>query len=102
MVESEEHKRLKRCAIEIFGGSPERTVNGRVDVKGRTFCLEIETSGRTERIKHAIDKLASSACGGGFLILPEKALDKTVKLLGEREGIIPIASEKFKRICEKQ
>jgi len=102
MGESEEHKNLKRCATNVFGGYAEKAVNGRVDVKAPTFCVEIETTGRNDRIKHAINKLESSSCGGGFLIVPQTALDKTTKLLGERKDIIPIASEKFKRICGSQ
>jgi pentose-5-phosphate-3-epimerase len=102
MGESEEHKNLKKCAANVFGGYAERAVNGRVDVKAPTFCVEIETTGRTDRVAHAINKLESSSCGGGFLIVPHTALDKATKLLGERKDIIPVSSESFKKICEKK
>ena len=102
MVESEEHKSLKRCAANIFGGSMERTVNGRVDVKSPKFCVEIETTGRTDRIEHAIDKLESSQCGGGFLVVPDTALEKTTKLLKGKDKVIPIESNRLKKICRKQ
>ena len=69
MTEGKEHKAMKKCA--------EKVVNGRADVKAQGFCVEIETSSRTDRIKHAIDKLSSSRCGGGFVVVPQAAMKKT-------------------------
>ena len=76
MVETEEHKKLKSCAARIFQGLTEKPVNGRVDVKTESFCVEVETSGRNDRLQHAIEKLSSSKCKGGFLIVPPNALAK--------------------------
>ncbi len=98
MSESPEHKAIKACAVRIFGGRTERTINGRVDVKAPRFCVEVETSGRTDRLEHAIDKLSSSKCGGGFLVVPSEALKKAVKLT-EGKNIVPIPGDRFKKVC---
>ncbi|MEM3526469.1 MAG: hypothetical protein QXV37_03560 [Candidatus Jordarchaeaceae archaeon] len=100
MPESPEHLALKACASRIFSGRPEKAVNGRVDVKAPRFCVEVETSGKTDRLEHAINKLSSSTCGGGFLVVPPKALDKAMKLTESKRNIIPIPSDKFKKICK--
>lgn len=102
MVEKQEHKELKSCASRIFGGLTERTVDGRVDVKTPRFCVEIETTGRTDRIQHAIEKLSSFNCGGGFLIVPPNALRKSEELIRSKDGIIAIPSDKFKKICQQK
>jgi len=99
MAEKAEHKELKKCACEIFGGQPEKAVNGRVDVKSLSFCTEVETSSRTDRLRHSIRKLSSSSCEGGFLIVPPDALGKAEKLIGKRP-IVPIPSDKFSTICK--
>lgn len=99
MAEKGQHKELKKCACEIFGGQPEKAVNGRVDVRSPAFCVEIETSNRTDRLEHAIRKLSSSSCRGGFLIVPPDARRKAEELIGNRP-IIPIASDKFGAICK--
>lgn len=99
MVEGKEHKAMKKCAIDIFGGTPEKAVNGRVDVKAQGFCVEIETSSRTYRIKHAIDKLSSSKCGGGFIVVPQAAMKKTRNLVKGKNNVVPIPSDLFKKIC---
>lgn len=99
MAEKSQHKELKECACNIFGGAAEKAVNGRVDVKSPTFCTEVETSSRTDRLEHSIQKLSSSPCGGGFLIVPPNALGKAENLIGKRP-IIPIPSDKFSDICK--
>ena len=99
MGEKAEHKELKKCACDIFGGQPEKTVNGRVDIKSPTFCVEVEISRRTDRLEHAIEKLSSSACGGGFLIVPRDAVGKAEKLVGDRP-IISIPIDKFSILCK--
>jgi len=100
MVEKEEHKELKACAARIFRGLTEKAVNGRVDVKAPSFCVEIETSGRINRIQHAVEKLSSSKCGGGFLIVPPNAIDKAMKIVQSKD-IIVLPSNKFRKICKK-
>jgi hypothetical protein len=100
MPESEEHKALKTCARRIFGGRAEGTINGRIDVWTPRFCVEVELSGRTDRLKHAIDKLSSSACGGGFLVVPSKALERAMKLTEGRKGIVPIPGDRLKELCK--
>ena len=99
MGEKAEHKELKECACNIFGGQAEKAVNGRVDVKSPTFCTEVETSSRTDRLQHAIEKLSSSACRGGFLIVPHDAVGKAEKLIGDKP-IIPIPIDKFSTLCK--
>ena len=99
MAEKAQHKELKKCACDIFGGQPEKMVNGRVDVKSPTFCTEVETSSRTDRLEHSIQKLCSSPCGGGFLIVRPDTLGKAEKLIGKRP-IISIPSDKFSVICK--
>lgn len=102
MTEGKEHKAMKKCAIDIFGGTPEKVVNGRADVKAQGFCVEIETSSRTDRIKHAIDKLSSSRCGGGFVVVPQAAMKKTRNLAKGKNNIVPIPSDLFKKICSRK
>ena len=99
MPEGKEHKELKECAAYIFAGMKEKNVNGRADVKAPSFCVEIETSNRTDRIIHAINKLSSSKCGGGFIIVPPTAMNKAKELTKGRNNVIPIPSDLFKRIC---
>jgi hypothetical protein len=100
MPESEEHKAVKACAERIFGGRREVMINGRVDAKAPRFCVEVETSGRTDRLERAISKLSSSACGGGFLVVPLEALEKAMKLTENRKNIIPISSDRLKKLCK--
>lgn len=100
MPESQKHKNLKECASRVFGGKTERKVNGRADVKTPNFCIEVELSGKTDRMKRATEKLSSSGCGGGFLAVPSKDFDKAVKLTGNEENIIPISTDKLKNICD--
>ena len=100
MTESAEHIAFKACASHIFGGRAERLVNGRVDVKAPTLCVEVETSGRTDRLEHAINKLSSSMCGGGFLIVPPEALNQAMKLTENKRNVIPIPSDRFKELCK--
>ena len=100
MTETEEHKELKLCAAKIFHGATEKAVNGRVDVRTQSFCVEVETSGRTDRIQHAIQKLSSSKCGGGFLIVPPTALDNATKVVQQSKNILIIPSDKFMKICK--
>jgi len=100
MPESPEHKALKACASRIFNGITEEVVNGRVDVKALGLCVEVELSGRTDRLEHAINKLSSSTCGGGFLIVRPEALDKAMKLTENRRNIIPIPTDRFKEVCK--
>jgi hypothetical protein len=71
-----------------------------VDVKALGLCVEVELSGRTDRLEHAINKLSSSTCGGGFLIVRREALDKAMKLTENRRNIIPIPSDRFKEVCK--
>ena len=102
MAESEKHKRLKECACDIFGGLVEKTVNGRVDVKTSTSCLEVETTARKDRIQRAIEKLSSSKCKGSFIIVPPNALEKTQRLIKEKDNIIPISSDRLEKICRNR
>jgi len=81
MPESPEHESLKKCVLSIFGGKPEVIIDGRVDVKPFGFCVEIETTRKTNRLEHAIEKLSSSACGGGVLIVSPEGFDKTMDLV---------------------
>lgn len=99
MAEKAQHKELKKCACEIFGGQPEKAVDGRIDVKSLAFCTEVETSSRTNRLEHSIDKLSSSPCRGGFLIVPPNAVGKAERLIGKRP-IIAIPSDKFSAVCK--
>ena len=99
MVESREHFELKKCLAGIFGGRTEKVIDGRVDVMARGFCVEIELSDRTDRLRHAIDKLLSSACGGGFLVVRPKALNKAVELSKKRDNVIVVPSDRLRRIC---
>lgn len=102
MPEKEKHKQLKKCAREVFGGSVEKTINGRVDVKTPTFCVEVETTARKDRIQRAIEKLSSSKCKGGFIIVPPNALQKTRRLIKDKDNIIPIPSDELEKICRNQ
>ena len=99
MPESEKHKYIKECAARIFGGQMEQTVNGRVDVMTPEFYVEVETTGRTDRIEHAAEKISSSKSGGGFLIVPQDALQKTNRLIADKDNVIAIPSDKFEKIC---
>jgi len=99
MAEKAQHRELKKCACKIFGGQPEKAVNGRVDVKSLAFCTEVETSSRTDRLEHSIGKLSSSSCEGGFLIVPPNAVEKAERLIGKRP-VIAIPSDKFSAICK--
>ena len=99
--EGQEHKKLKTCAALIFGGRTEKVVNGRVDVKAPGFCVEIETTGRSDGVKRAMKRLSSSECGGGFLVVPPDALSKTKRLVTDKRNIIVIPSDKLKKICRK-
>ena len=85
--------------MRIFGGRTGGMINGRVDVKALGFCVEIETSGRNDRLEHAVNKLSLSECGGGFLVVPSEALEKAMKLTEGKKNVIPIPSDKFKKIC---
>ena len=102
MPEKEQHKQLKKCACEVFRGSVEKTVNGRVDVKTPSFCLEVETTARKDRIQRAIEKLSSSKCKGGFIIVPPNALEKTQRLIKDKDNIIPISSDRLEKICRNR
>lgn len=99
MVESREHLELKRCLAGIFGGRTEKVIDGRVDVMARGFCVEIELSNRADRFRYAIDKLSSSACGGGFLVVRPEALDRAVELAKDRDNVIVVPSDKLRKIC---
>ena len=90
---------MKRCLAGIFGGRTEKVIDGRVDVMARGFCVEIELSDRTDKLRHAIDKLSSSACGGGLLVVRPEALNKAVELSKKRDNIIVVPSDKLRRIC---
>lgn len=102
MPEKQEHKNLKECAAEVFGGSVEKSINGRVDVKTPAFCVEVERTTRKDRIQRAIEKLSSSKCKGGFIIVPPNALKKTETLIKDKDSIIPIPSDRLKKICKNQ
>jgi hypothetical protein len=99
MAESEEHKRLKECACAVFNGVQEVSVNGRVDVKARKLCVEIERSSNLDRLKLAVDKLQSSNCNGGFLVAPTRSETKVRQLLADSENVIFLPLEKFRKIC---
>ena len=99
MVVSREHFELKKCRVGIFGGHTEKVIDGRVDVIARDFCVDIELSDRTDRLRHAIDKLSSSACGGGFLVVRPEALNKAVELSKKRDNVIVVPSDRLRRIC---
>jgi len=99
MVETKKHKELKVCAARVFHGLTETTVNGRVDVKAQNFCVEVETSGRTDRLQHAIEKLSSSKCKGGFLVVPPNVLGKATEMI-QNKNIITLPSDKFIDICK--
>ena len=99
MVESREHFELKKCLAGIFGGRTEKVIDGRVDVMARGFCVEIELSDRTDRLRHAIDKLSSSVCGGVFLVVRPEILNKTIELAKKRDNVIVFPSDRLKRIC---
>ena len=90
---------MKRCLAGIFGGRTEKVIDGRVDVMARGFCVEIELSDRADRLRHAIDKLSSSACGGGFLVVRPEALNKAVELSKKRDNVIVVPSNRLRRIC---
>ena len=78
----------------------EGMINGRVDVNAPRFCVEIETSGRTDRLENAISKLSSSACGGGFLVVPSDVLGKAMRLIESKKNIVPIPIDRFKKVCK--
>ena len=100
MPESEEHKYLKKCAIRMLNGQPEKVINGIVDVKTPGSCVEIELSGRRSRLEHAIKKLSSSPCNGGVLIVPQKDLSIARSLADDNIEII--SNEMFSNICQRK
>lgn len=96
--ESELHKYLKECAARVLGGRPEKAINGIVDVKLPNSCVEVELSGRRDRLEHAVKKLSSSPCGGGILIVPKKDLSSARNLVNENIKII--SAETFLDVCQ--
>jgi len=84
MAESRAHERAKRRAAAEAGGRIECPVGrggDRLDACNHGRAVEIERSGRAERLDKAVEKLKASRRRQRVLQVPDKDLDKAAEAM---------------------